>query len=273
MRFLGELRPALLAGAPNIFAVLTAVAGVLLLASGATPSDPDRFMWLADHAPLILIEISHFVSSLLGIVLFLLAFGLSRRLDGAWATSLVVLVAAAGLALFKGFNWEESVILLILACAMAPCRAAFPRSARLTRMEITPGWMLSALAIVGGVALAGWWSFQHLDYANVSVLKLMADADAERAIILCRRCGNSVGCRCLAHAGHPGHPAHRRRERSGLCSGARHTGVGGGLRALLEPGAAGRQALSVFAVGRNLFDVRRARPVVDHGRRPGGPAG
>ena len=182
MRFLGELRPALLAGAPNIFAVLTAVAGVLLLASGATPSDPDRFMWLADHAPLILIEISHFVSSLLGIVLFLLAFGLSRRLDGAWATSLVVLVAAAGLALFKGFNWEESVILLILACAMAPCRAAFPRSARLTRMEITPGWMLSALAIVGGVALAGWWSFQHLDYANVSVLKLMADADAERAI-------------------------------------------------------------------------------------------
>jgi glycosyltransferase 2 family protein len=182
MRWLRELRPAILAGAPNVSAILVAAAGVMLLASGATPSDPVRFMWLAERAPIFLIEISHFVSSMLGVVLVMLAFGLSRRLDAAWAAATGVLAVAAVLALFKGFNWEESLALIALLAVIAPCHAAFPRSARLSRLEITPGWMLSALAAVAGAGLAGWWSFQHLDYANVSVLKVMADADAERAI-------------------------------------------------------------------------------------------
>jgi len=182
MRWLRDVRPALLAGAPKFLALLTALAGVMLLASGATPSDPDRFMWIEEHAPILLIEISHFLSSVLGLVLVLLAFGLSRRLDGAWAATIALLPAGAVLALLKGFNWEESVVLLVLLALLAPCHEAFPRRARLTRLEITPGWLLSAMAAVAGAALAGWWSFQHLDYANISVLKLMSDHDAERAI-------------------------------------------------------------------------------------------
>jgi phosphatidylglycerol lysyltransferase len=182
MRWLRDIRPALLAAAPKFLALLTAVAGVMLLASGATPSDPDRFMWVEEHAPILLIEISHFLSSVLGLVLVLLAFGLSRRLDGAWAATIAVLPAAAVLALLKGFDWEESVVLMVLLALLAPCHEAFPRRARLSRLEISPGWLLSALAAVAGAALAGWWSFQHLDYANVSVLKLMGDHDAERAI-------------------------------------------------------------------------------------------
>jgi len=182
MGWLRDLRPAMLAGAPGLLAVLTAAAGVMLLTSGATPSDPGRFMWLAEHAPIILIEVSHFVSSILGLVLILLAFGLSRRLDGAWGATLVMLFAAAVLALFKGFDWEESVVLLVLAGSLAPCREAFHRRARMSRMEITPGWLLSAVAAVAGAALVGWWSFQHLDNTNVSVLKIMGDQDAARAL-------------------------------------------------------------------------------------------
>lgn len=182
MTWLRDLRPAMLAGAPKALALLTAAAGIMLLASGATPSDPARFMWLAEHAPIVLIEISHFLSSVLGIVLILLAFGLSRRLDAAWAGTLMVLFATAVLALFKGFDWEESIILLVLGGLLAPCREAFPRRARLSRLEISPGWLLSAAAAVIGAGLAGWWSFQHLDYADVSVLKVLGNHDAERAL-------------------------------------------------------------------------------------------
>jgi glycosyltransferase 2 family protein len=182
MSWLRDLRPAVLAGAPGLLAVLTAAAGVMLLTSGATPSDPARFMWLAEHTPIILIEISHFVSSILGLVLILLAFGLTRRLDGAWGATAVVSLAAAVLALFKGFNWEESVALLTLLVLLAPCHEAFHRKARLTRLEISPGWLLSALAAMAGAALVGWWSFQNLDQTNVSVLKIMADQDAARAL-------------------------------------------------------------------------------------------
>ncbi|HEX7760477.1 MAG TPA: GNAT family N-acetyltransferase [Caulobacteraceae bacterium] len=182
MRWLSEFRPAILAGAPTSLALLTAAAGVMLLASSATPSDPMRFLWLAQWAPLVLIEISHFLSSILGLVLVLLAFGLSRRLDGAWVVTAVVLPLAAALALFKGFNWEESVALLAIQGLLLPCHAAFPRTAALSRMEITPGWLLSSVAAVVGAGLVGYWSFKHADYANVSWVRMMADADAERAI-------------------------------------------------------------------------------------------
>ena len=70
-------------------------AGVMLLVSGATPSDPERFSWLVRIAPLALIEISHFLSSILGLLLVLLAFGLRRRLDAAWVATVVVLALAA----------------------------------------------------------------------------------------------------------------------------------------------------------------------------------
>lgn len=182
MDWFRDLRPMAMAGAPGVMALLTVAVGVMLLTSGATPSDPARFMWLAEHAPIILIEISHFLSSILGLVLIVLAFGLSRRLDGAWGATAVVLIAAAILALFKGFMWEESLALVTLTAVLLPCRGAFHRPARLSRLEITPGWLLSAAAALGGAGLAGWWSFQNLDYGNVSVLKVMADQDAERAL-------------------------------------------------------------------------------------------
>ena len=182
MSWLRALRPGMLAGAPGALALLTAGAGVMLLASGATPSDPERFMWLARHAPIVLIEISHFLSSILGIVLILLAFGLSRRLDAAWAATAACLATAAVLALFKGFDWEEAVVLTVLLILVLPCHEAFPRRARLSRLEISPGWLLSAMAALGGAGLAGWWSFQNLDYTDLSVLKIMGDQDAERAI-------------------------------------------------------------------------------------------
>jgi len=182
MRFWREIKPALFAAAPFTGALLTLAAGVMLLASGATPSVPERFMRLYEVTPVLLIEISHFLSSVLGLVLVLLAFGLRARLDGAWGATLAVLLVAAPLALLKGFVWEETSALIALALALLPFRAAFPRKAALTRMEITPGWLVSAFAAVLGAGLLGLWSFQHADYGDQPFWKTMIDSDAERSI-------------------------------------------------------------------------------------------
>jgi glycosyltransferase 2 family protein len=182
IRTLKDLRPAALAAAPWTAAVLTMAAGVMLLASGATPSAPVRFMRLLEVAPVYLIEASHFISSILGLALILLAFGLRARLDAAWAASMIVLAAATPLSLLNGLNWEETAALGTLLVLLAPFRAAFPRRARLTRMEITPGWLFSAACAVAGAGLLGLWSFQHADYADEAWWRVMVDADAERAI-------------------------------------------------------------------------------------------
>ena len=184
MRFWREYRPAMVAVAPSVLALAVAAAGVMLLFSGATPSDPMRFLWLAQYTPLILIEISHFVSSILGLALVMMAFGLSRRLDAARMASLLILPVAAVLALLKGFLWEEATILTVVFLALLPFREAFPRAARLTRMEVTPGWMVSAIAAMVGAAIVGWWSFQNVDYGQKTFLGAIfnPDADAARAV-------------------------------------------------------------------------------------------
>lgn len=181
MRRLGDFKPALLQVAPMVAAALTLASGAMLLVSGATPSDPERFAWLMGWAPPLLIEVSHFLSSVLGLALVLTAFGLNRRLDAAWAATLVFSLVAAVLAFFKGVDWEETVILLALCLVLLPLRDAFARTARLSRMEIAPGWLISAFLLLVGAGVLGWWLFHNIDYGDQQPFRIMRD-DPSRAI-------------------------------------------------------------------------------------------
>lgn len=182
MHFLRELRPALIGVAPTLGAIAALSSGGMLILSGATPSDPARFLELLRFTPALLIETSHFLSSVLGLVLVLLAFGLRARLDAAWTATLVSLLLAALLAPFKGFNWEEAVLLVGCIVIMLPLHAGFPRQARLSRMEVTPGWLISAAAVILGAGVLGWWSFANADYADQPVWRVIQDQDVARAI-------------------------------------------------------------------------------------------
>ena len=177
-----QFRAAVATVAPQLCAILTMAAGIMLLISGATPSDQDRFLWLVDHIPPELVNLSHFVSSLLGLVLLLVAWGLKERLDAAWTTSIVTSAIAGVLALIKGLNWEETVALALLIALLYSQRAAFTRHAALSKMEITPGWILSALAVLGGSATLMVWAFRNVDFADEFFWKLLADNDASRAL-------------------------------------------------------------------------------------------
>src|ERR1700761_9197245 len=117
-----DFEPALRSIAPGLTAILTFAAGVMLLISGETPSEHDRVVWLLQYFPVAVLNLSHFLSSLLGLVLMLLAWGLRERLDAAWMGSTIVTVMAAGLALFKGMNWEETAILAALAALLISVR-------------------------------------------------------------------------------------------------------------------------------------------------------
>jgi lysylphosphatidylglycerol synthetase-like protein (DUF2156 family) len=182
MRLLSDLKPAALAAAPWTAAVAVFASGAMILASAATPSVPVRFMRLLEITPVFLIEISHFAESVLGLALVLVAFGLRARLDAAWAATMVLLLAAASLSLLKGLVWEETAILVALAAVLAPFRGAFPRPARLSRMEITPGWLISAFAMLAGAGMLGLWSYQNADYGEMPWWRVMADEDAARSM-------------------------------------------------------------------------------------------
>jgi phosphatidylglycerol lysyltransferase len=76
---------------PQVLSVTTFIGGAILLFSGATPAVNWRLAWLKDFVPLPVIEISHFLGSLVGVGLLLLARGLQRRIDAAYLLTVALL--------------------------------------------------------------------------------------------------------------------------------------------------------------------------------------
>jgi phosphatidylglycerol lysyltransferase len=152
--------------APQVFALAVFVAGSILLFSGALPPVRGRAEILRDLLPLPAIELSHFLGSLTGAMLLILARGLQRRLDGAYHLTLLMLAAGIVFSLLKGLNYEEAIILGIMLAVLLACRGQFYRKASLTAQRFTAPWIaLIAIVLLCSVWL-GVFAFKHIEYSN-----------------------------------------------------------------------------------------------------------
>jgi phosphatidylglycerol lysyltransferase len=151
---------------PPFFAGLTLIAGAVLLFSGATLAIPGRMEILRGFVPLPLVEVSHFLSSVVGMLLLILARGLQRRLDAAYVLTLVLLIVGAVLSLLKGIDYEEATLLSLLALALAPAHRHFYRRASLFRASFSIGWMVAIAAVLGCSTWLVFFSFKHVEYSN-----------------------------------------------------------------------------------------------------------
>src|SRR5262245_34041592 len=88
---------------PRVFAVTTFAAGVVLLLSGATPGVGGRIELIDRLLPLPVLEVSHFLASLVGVALLLLSRAIQQRVDAAYVLTLAMLGAGAVFSLLKGF--------------------------------------------------------------------------------------------------------------------------------------------------------------------------
>jgi phosphatidylglycerol lysyltransferase len=162
-RLMEPWAPALL---PHVFALLALVSGAVLLFSAVTPAVEARLAWLEDLIPLSALEASHFVSSLMGMGLVLLARGLQRRLDAAWLLTVILLGTGIVASLLKGFDYEEALILSILLAGLLPSRREFYRHASLFGERFTPGWIAAIAIILICSVWLGFFSYKNVEYAN-----------------------------------------------------------------------------------------------------------
>ncbi|RUL74937.1 bifunctional lysylphosphatidylglycerol flippase/synthetase MprF [Dyella choica] len=151
---------------PPFFAGLTLVSGAVLLFSGATAVLPGRLELLSDLLPLQVMEVSHFLNSVIGMSLLILARGLQRRLDAAYWLTLVLLLAGAVASLLKGIDYEEAGLLILLAVALAPAHRLFYRRASLFEMTFSFGWLLACATVLGCTVWLVLFSYQHVEYRN-----------------------------------------------------------------------------------------------------------
>lgn len=162
-RVLGSVFSGLL---PQVFSIGAFIAGTLLLFSGATPAASTRLAWLKDFLPLPVIEASHFLGSLAGVALLLLARGLQRRLDAAYGVTVALLGLGVLLSLAKGLNYEEALVLALLLAVLLPCHQHFYRKTSLLNEPFTPGWISAIIMVLAAAAWLTAFSFKHVEYSH-----------------------------------------------------------------------------------------------------------
>lgn len=172
----------LVAMAPQILAAMVFVAGALLLLSGSTPAASGRLEVLSRMLSLPVIEVSHFMASLTGAALLLLAHALQRRLDAAWHVALLLVAAAAVFSLAKGWDYEEAIVLGLAGMVLLSSRGQFRRRSSLLGEPFSPSWM-AAIAIVLATSL---WLVQfanrHALQADLSWWDFALHAEASRSL-------------------------------------------------------------------------------------------
>ena len=179
-RGLRQAQHVIAAAAPFWLAGATFVVGLVLLFSGSTPSVHSRMRWLDAFLPLGVMEVSHFVSSLAGVGLLLLANGLRRRLDAAYHMSVIVLGIGIAASLLKGFDWEEALALSMALAMLLPARRHFYRRAALLAEPLSPGWIAATVMALAATLWLGLFSYKHIDYSADLWWRFATTADAPR---------------------------------------------------------------------------------------------
>ncbi|MCX6579378.1 MAG: bifunctional lysylphosphatidylglycerol flippase/synthetase MprF [Candidatus Aminicenantes bacterium] len=168
--------------APNVFAFTTFLGGVLLLFSGATPAVGSRMAWLIDFLPLPVIEFSHFMGSLVGMGLLFLAYGLQRRLDAAYRLTIGLFVAGIIFSLFKGFDYEEAIVLFIMLIALLPSRKFFYRKTLLTSITFSAPWIAAIGIVILSSVMLGIFAYKHINYSHDLWWQFAFFGDAPRTL-------------------------------------------------------------------------------------------
>jgi len=165
---------------PHVLAAASFVAGAVLLFSGALPATKGRMDWLGGLLPLPAIEASHFLGSLAGAGLLILARGLQRRVDAAYHLTVALLGLGAVFSLLKGFDYEEAIILTVLLLLFLPCIGEFRRKASLMGGRFTPAWTASIVAVLIASVWLGFFSYKHVEYSDQLWWRFAANGDAPR---------------------------------------------------------------------------------------------
>jgi len=165
---------------PQLLALTTLISGTILLFSGATPAVGHRLHWLGEFMPLEMIELSHFLASLVGAVLLLLARGLQRRLDGAYIVTVILLAVGSILSLTKGGDYEEAITLLLILAALLPCRRFFYRKSSLFTEPFSLQWVMTIVIIFSCSLFLGFFANKHVAYSGELWWQFAFHADASR---------------------------------------------------------------------------------------------
>lgn len=167
---------------PMLLATMTFIAGGWLLVSGVTPASALATDMLELRVPLTMVEASHFIGSVTGFAMIVIARGLLHRLDAAWWAAFVLAIVAAILAMPKGFALIQACYLAILAILLYLSRAQFDRRSALFSHPLRGVWLISVVWMVAATMFLLFFVYRRVDFTTELWWQFEFDAHAPRSL-------------------------------------------------------------------------------------------
>ena len=168
--------------APRLAGMSALAGGFVLMLSATTPIDAYRRILLEKFVPLPFVEASHFLSSIAGTVMIIVASGLLRRVRAAWWIAVVMASGGILFSILKGFDWEESLVLFVFIAALLPFKSKFHRHAGIWTRRFSLQWWGLILAIIGLAIWFGFYISRGVDYQNQLWWRYSFENDASRLL-------------------------------------------------------------------------------------------
>lgn len=136
---------------PLILSFFIFIGGALLIISGSIPPSVKNLDLVQEFFPLITIQFSHFVGSIVGTILLILAYGIKRRLDSSYYLAIIFLILGIIASLIKDFDIKSALGLLFILMGLIPAKEYFYRRSSIFSEKLSKTWML----LVGITVLLG----------------------------------------------------------------------------------------------------------------------
>jgi phosphatidylglycerol lysyltransferase len=149
---------------PQLYSTLLLLSGGILLVSGSIPANAKHMHWLHHVVPLPVLELSHLLGSLIGLLLLFLARGIYLRIDAAWYGGIVLLACGIVTSLLKGFDWREALVLLAILLLILPSHKHFFRRSSLLNISFSKSWLAAIAMVLFGTIWLGFFAYRDVEY-------------------------------------------------------------------------------------------------------------
>ena len=163
---------------PQLIALAVFTVGALLLIDGTLPLPHHQPL----PAPLPIVETSHLLGSLGGVLLLLIGQGLQRRSHAAWMLAFALCIALPVPAWLRGGHVTVALTLPLVAMALWMARREFYREGALLDEAWSWPWLRNvALVLVATVWLL-FFVYSHVEYQNELWWQFATSGNAPRAL-------------------------------------------------------------------------------------------
>nr|WP_256478700.1 bifunctional lysylphosphatidylglycerol flippase/synthetase MprF [Sebaldella sp. S0638] len=152
---------------PVLLAAFCFTSGIILLVSGSIPPAISRITFLEKIIPLGVLEISHFLGSIVGIVLILLSYAIKNRINLAYRISICTLILGIFSLLFKGAGYGTASVLLLVLILLIPSKKFFYRKSSLFHNGINLEWTVLIVMVLISSIWLGLFSYNKTPYSDL----------------------------------------------------------------------------------------------------------